>query len=64
MCAKPKEKRTSISIFISTKRKLEDKGYYGESMDDIINRILGEEEKKQTIADDSYDRLITDHLGE
>jgi len=58
MYKKPLEKRTTISISMSVKRKLAGFGNYGESMNDILERVLKlEKEKELKVNDINYDKI-------
>jgi hypothetical protein len=58
MYSKPKEKRTTISISMSVKRKLAGFGNYGESMNDILERVLKLEKEKEVVVNDIHEDKI------
>lgn len=62
MYSKPKEKRTTVSVAVSTKRELKGYGVFGETYDDIICRLMDKKKAKEKTEDLSYKEKIEDNL--
>ena len=62
MYSKPKEKRTTVSISVSTRRELKEYGYFGESYDDIICRLMDKKKTQESKEDLTYKEKIEDKL--